>query len=75
MITSVQVGGKDVIYVRQHQSSPSSVAEVQKLMEGIAEKRFRGQANGHNLLGKDKVRAWHLPAGQLLVDLKCESLT
>uniref|UniRef100_A0A7I4D0I6 MACPF domain-containing protein n=1 Tax=Physcomitrium patens TaxID=3218 RepID=A0A7I4D0I6_PHYPA len=59
VIISLQVGGKDVIYVKQHQNSPTSSTDVQKLMESTAEKRFTGQSNGHNTqrerLGKDKV--------------------
>lgn len=59
VITSLQVGGKDVIYVKQHRTSPCSNLEVQKLMETMAEKRFTGQSNGYNAMnrpGKDKVR-------------------
>jgi hypothetical protein len=57
VITSLQVGGKDVIYVKQHRTSPCSNLEVQKLMETMAEKRFTGQSNGYNAMnrpGKDK---------------------
>lgn len=58
IITSLQVGGKDIIYVKQHQTSHCSSAEVQRLMENMAEKRFTGQPNGYSNQrerpGKDK---------------------
>lgn len=64
-----------MIYVKQHQNSPTSSTDVQKLMESTAEKRFTGQSNGHNTqrerLGKDKVRI-----GQFqLKDMKFFSLS
>jgi hypothetical protein len=56
IIVGVTIGGKDVVYVRQHQSSPSTVAEVQKLMHSVADRRFLGQADGHReRTGKEKV--------------------
>jgi hypothetical protein len=56
IIMGVTIGGKDVVYVRQHQSSPSTVAEVQKLMQSVADRRFLGQADGHReRTGKEKV--------------------
>jgi hypothetical protein len=55
IIVGVTIGGKDVVYVRQHQSSPSTVAEVQKLMQSVADRRFLGQADGHReRTGKEK---------------------
>ncbi|CAM6021048.1 unnamed protein product [Sphagnum balticum] len=55
VIVGVTIGGKDVIYVRQHQSSPSTVVEVQKLMQSVADRRFLGQADGHReRTGKEK---------------------
>jgi hypothetical protein len=44
IIVGVVIGGKDVVYVRQHQSSPATVTEVQKLMQTVADNRFLGQA-------------------------------
>lgn len=61
IITSLQVGGKDVIYVKQLQNSPCSNVEVLKRMETMAERRFTGQSGGYSTPrerpGKDKVWA------------------
>lgn len=71
IITSLQVGGKDIIYVKQHQTSPCSGAEVQRLMESMAEKRFTGQPNGYiaprERPGKDKVRIGNFQSMNLLL--------
>lgn len=40
VITSVTVGGKDVIYVKQHQSSPLSTMEIKKYVQEIGNQRF-----------------------------------
>lgn len=40
LITSVTIGGKDVIYLRQHQSSPLSTMEVKKYIQDIGNQRF-----------------------------------
>ncbi|XP_062166754.1 MACPF domain-containing protein CAD1-like [Alnus glutinosa] len=40
VITSVTVGGKDVIYVKQHQSSPLSTLEIKKYVQEIGNQRF-----------------------------------
>ncbi|KAH8939025.1 hypothetical protein BDL97_15G015400 [Sphagnum fallax] len=45
IIEGVVIRGKDVVYVCQHQSSPATVTEVQKLMQTVADNRFLGQAN------------------------------
>uniref|UniRef100_A0A7I4BN40 MACPF domain-containing protein n=1 Tax=Physcomitrium patens TaxID=3218 RepID=A0A7I4BN40_PHYPA len=59
IITSLQVGGKDVIYVKQLQNSPCSNVEVLKRMETMAERRFTGQSGGYSTPrerpGKDKI--------------------
>ncbi|XP_068668805.1 MACPF domain-containing protein CAD1-like isoform X2 [Aristolochia californica] len=40
IITSVTIGGKDAIYVKQHQSSPLSVMELKKYVKDIGDQRF-----------------------------------
>nr|AGZ20102.1 hypothetical protein [Camellia sinensis] len=40
VITSVTIGGKDVIYVKQHQTSPLSTMEIKKYVRDIGNHRF-----------------------------------
>lgn len=40
VITSVTIGGKDVIYVKQHQSSPLSTMEIKNYVQDIGTQRF-----------------------------------
>lgn len=40
VITSVTIGGKDVIYVKQHKSSPLSTMEIKKYIQDIGNQRF-----------------------------------
>ncbi|KAL3615776.1 cinnamoyl-Coa reductase [Castilleja foliolosa] len=40
VITSVMIGGKDVIYVRQHLSSPLSIVEIKNYVQDIGNQRF-----------------------------------
>lgn len=40
VITSVTIGGKDVIYVKQHQSSPLSTMEIKNYVQDIGNQRF-----------------------------------
>lgn len=40
VITSVTIGGKDVIYIKQHQSSPLSAKELKSYIEEIGNQRF-----------------------------------
>lgn len=40
IITSVTIGGKDVIYVKQHQSSPLSKMEIKNYVQDIGNQRF-----------------------------------
>ncbi|THG20373.1 hypothetical protein TEA_007485 [Camellia sinensis var. sinensis] len=39
VITSVTIGGKDVIYVKQHQSSPLSTMEIKKYVQDVGNHR------------------------------------
>ncbi|KAJ0695990.1 putative MACPF domain-containing protein CAD1/NSL1 [Helianthus annuus] len=45
VITSVTIGGKDVIYVKQHQSSPLSTAEIKNYVQDIGNQRFTNPEN------------------------------
>uniref|UniRef100_A0A5B7AZJ9 MACPF domain-containing protein n=1 Tax=Davidia involucrata TaxID=16924 RepID=A0A5B7AZJ9_DAVIN len=40
VIASVTIGGKDVIYVKQHQSSPLSTMEIKNYVQDIGNQRF-----------------------------------
>lgn len=40
VITSVTIGGKDVIYVRQHDSSSLSTMEIKNYVQDIGNQRF-----------------------------------
>ncbi|XP_031406102.1 MACPF domain-containing protein CAD1-like [Punica granatum] len=40
VITSITIGGKDVIYVKQHQSSPLSAMEIKSYVQEIGNQRF-----------------------------------
>lgn len=40
IITAVTIGGKDVIYVKQHQSSPLSKMEMKNYVQDIGSQRF-----------------------------------
>uniref|UniRef100_A0A803MHW5 MACPF domain-containing protein n=1 Tax=Chenopodium quinoa TaxID=63459 RepID=A0A803MHW5_CHEQI len=40
VITSITIGGKDVVYVKQHQSSPLSAMEMKNYVQEIGNQRF-----------------------------------
>ncbi|KAI3869519.1 hypothetical protein MKX03_033242 [Papaver bracteatum] len=40
IITSATIGGRDVVYVKQHQSSPLVASEIQNYVKDIGDKRF-----------------------------------
>lgn len=40
VITSVTIGGKDVIYVKQHLTSPLSIVEIKNYVQDIGNQRF-----------------------------------
>ncbi|CAA0830586.1 MACPF domain-containing protein CAD1 [Striga hermonthica] len=57
VIISVTIGGKDVIYVRQHLSSPLSIVEIKNYVQDIGNQRFssaEGLTNSGLLKYKDK---------------------
>ncbi|KAL5991285.1 hypothetical protein ACLOJK_012192 [Asimina triloba] len=60
IITSVTIGGKDVIYVKQHQSSPLSTMELKKYVQDIGDQRFsviESHASSGPMKFKDKASA------------------
>ncbi|XP_038723732.1 MACPF domain-containing protein CAD1-like [Tripterygium wilfordii] len=57
IVTSVTIGGRDVVYVRQHQSSPLLVSEIENYVKDIADHRFmdsKSQSTEGPLKYKDK---------------------
>ncbi|CAI9087858.1 OLC1v1022042C1 [Oldenlandia corymbosa var. corymbosa] len=57
IVTSATVGGRDVVYIRQHQSSSLSAADIESYVKDIGEQRFsnsKGQASAGPLKYKDK---------------------
>jgi hypothetical protein len=65
IVTSVTIGGRDVVYIRQHQSSPLPVSEIENYVNDMIKHRFH-EAESQSITGplkyKDKVsttlRAW-----------------
>ncbi|KAJ6969135.1 hypothetical protein NC653_036945 [Populus alba x Populus x berolinensis] len=55
VITSVTIGGKDVIYVKQHQSSPLSTMEIKHYVQDIGNQRF-SDTEGHMSSGPMKLK-------------------
>jgi len=55
VITSVTIGGKDVIYVKQHQSSPLSTLEIKHYVQDIGNQRF-SDMEGHTSSGPMKLK-------------------
>ncbi|XP_031502383.1 MACPF domain-containing protein CAD1 [Nymphaea colorata] len=58
VITSITIGGRDVVYVKQHHSSLLSPPEISNYIKEIGEQRFsdfEGQHSSGPLKSKDKV--------------------
>ncbi|KAF3447970.1 hypothetical protein FNV43_RR08677 [Rhamnella rubrinervis] len=55
VITSVTIGGKDVIYVKQHQSSSLSTMEIKNYVQDIGNQRF-SDTQRHTSSGLKKVK-------------------
>lgn len=67
IVTSLTVGGRDVVYIKQHQSSPLSVLDIENYVRDIGEHRFvdvKSQSSSGPLKYKDKV-CLALPLNQL----------
>lgn len=45
IITSTAIGGRDVVYIKQHQSSPLSASDMKTYVEDIAKNRFLNMEN------------------------------
>ncbi|XVF87258.1 hypothetical protein PTKIN_Ptkin18bG0104500 [Pterospermum kingtungense] len=57
IVTSATIGGRDVVYVRQHQSSPLSQTDIENYVKDIGDQRFldsKGQSSAAPLKYKDK---------------------
>lgn len=58
IVTSVTIGGRDVVYIRQHQSSPLPVSEIDDYVNDMRKHRFQ-DAESQSITGplkyKDKV--------------------
>ncbi|XP_042004673.1 MACPF domain-containing protein CAD1-like [Salvia splendens] len=57
IVTSVTVGGRDVVYVRQHQSSPLTLSDIENYVKDIGDQRFsdsKVNTNAGSLKYKDK---------------------
>lgn len=60
IVTSATIGGRDIVYIRQHQASPLSVTDIENYLNDIGEQRFsdsRGNSSAGSLKYKDKVSA------------------
>ncbi|GMY37727.1 MACPF domain-containing protein CAD1 [Fagus crenata] len=57
VVTSATIGGRDVVYIRQHQSSPLSALDIESYVKDIADQRFlesKSQSSAGPLKYKDK---------------------
>lgn len=57
IVTSATVGGRDVVYIKQHQSSPLSLSDIDNYVKDIGEHRFvdsKTQSSSGPLKYKDK---------------------
>ena len=73
IVTSVTIGGRDVVYIRQHMSSPLPVSEIDNYVNDMRKHRFQ-DAESQSITGplkyKDKVRLGEIILGkQSLVSL------
>ncbi|XP_030971355.1 MACPF domain-containing protein CAD1 [Quercus lobata] len=57
IVTSATIGGRDVVYIRQHQSSPLSALDIESYVKDIGDQRFlelKSQLSAGPLKYKDK---------------------
>ncbi|XP_009758720.1 MACPF domain-containing protein CAD1 [Nicotiana sylvestris] len=45
IVTSATIGGRDVVYIKQHQSSPLSVSDIEDYVKDIGDQRFSDLKN------------------------------
>ncbi|KAK6279629.1 hypothetical protein POUND7_019896 [Theobroma cacao] len=62
VITSVTIGGKDVIYIKQHHSSPLSTTEIKNYVQDIGNQRFSDKES-HTSSGQIKLKDKGLDPG------------
>ncbi|CAN0846866.1 MACPF domain-containing protein CAD1 [Linum grandiflorum] len=62
VITSVTVGGKDVVFVKQHQSSALTKMEMKNYVQDIGNQRF-SDTEGHTSSGPLKIKDKNADAG------------
>ncbi|KAJ8761917.1 hypothetical protein K2173_006519 [Erythroxylum novogranatense] len=55
IVTSVTIGGRDVVYIRQHQSSPLPVSDIESYVTDIADQRFQ-DSKSHSSAGALKYK-------------------
>lgn len=55
VVTSVTIGGKDVIYIKQHHSSPLSTMEIKNYVQDIGNQRFSDKES-HTSSGQIKLK-------------------
>ncbi|KAM7500589.1 hypothetical protein LguiA_025003 [Lonicera macranthoides] len=55
IVTSATVGGRDVVYIRQHQSSPLSAPDIDNYVKDIGDQRF-SEVKGHQSAGPLKYK-------------------
>ncbi|XP_027330667.1 MACPF domain-containing protein CAD1 [Abrus precatorius] len=53
IVTSATVGGRDVVYIRQHQSSSLSASDIENYVKDIGDDRF---LDGKNVLGSGPLK-------------------
>ncbi|KAL5577058.1 hypothetical protein UlMin_018757 [Ulmus minor] len=57
IVTSATIGGRDVVYIRQHQSSPLSAVDIENYVKDMGDHRFqdsKSQSSAGPLKYKDK---------------------
>ncbi|TYI38133.1 hypothetical protein ES332_A02G004200v1 [Gossypium tomentosum] len=62
VVTSVTIGGKDVIYIKQHHSSPLSTMEIKNYVQDIGNQRFSDKES-HTSSGQIKLKDKGLDPG------------
>ncbi|RVW79046.1 MACPF domain-containing protein CAD1 [Vitis vinifera] len=76
IVTSATIGGRDVVYVRQHQLSPLSSSDIENYVKDIGDQRFldpKSQPTAAPLKYKDKASIMHCPA--LILSLLLKDVT
>lgn len=56
VIAGIKMGGKDVIYIKQHQDSVLQQCEVQNLLKRLANETFAGDSTGNFMPGAGELQ-------------------